>query len=65
MLFSQCARGLGCIIGPTMMGQLYDITGTYAIADCVAASSLSLGVVSMLGVMFLHNRQFQKSAYLK
>ena len=48
-----------------MMGQLYDLTGSYDIANTVAGISLICGVVCMIVVMYLHKRHLQKSVFFK
>ena len=62
---SQGVRGIGCIVGPTLVGYLFDWTGTYAIANTAGCITLMCGVGCMIGVKIIHKHHFRKSAYLK
>ena len=50
------------MIGPSMVGQLYDWTGRYDISNTASGISLELGVVCMIGTIYLHKREVQSGA---
>ena len=62
---SQGVRGIGCIVGPTLVGYLFDWTGTYAIANTAGCITLMCGVGCMIGVTIMHKHHFRKSPYMK
>ena len=57
----QAARGVGSILGPILVGKLFDMTGSYAFGNIAGCICLSCGAICMVVVMSLHSRQLTKS----
>ena len=60
----QVARGSGSILGPILVGKIFDHTGSYAFGNIAGCICLSCSVVCMIVVMLLHSRQVAKSPLL-
>ena len=50
------------MIGPLMVGQLFDWTGKYDISNTASCISIELGVICMLGTLYFHKREAQPGA---
>ena len=57
----QAARGVGSILGPILVGKIFDVTGSYAFGNIAGCICLSCGAICMVVVMSLHSRQLTKS----
>ena len=60
----KVARGTGAILGPFLVANLFDATGSYALGNLAGCISLTCSVICMVFVMKLHNRQLAESPML-
>ena len=63
-VLKQAARGLGAGFAPVLVGKLYDLTGSYSIANTAGCVNITSSVICMLWICRLHCKQLAKSPLL-